>query len=447
MESLVIAIISLLLVLPVIYFLPLGFTRKGKLLILICAFIVFIIGIAGRTVMSVWQVGLVLILLAIWFSYFIGKKFGTQLFLHVENNPGVEDKVIKFEIEDEVEEEILSQIKPKKDNPQAAEKVLASSPTQEVDEEIVEGMETTEIQSEDEFVLENVYVENEEPENTYEIHINDETPVTDFDDLLKEIEMELNDNNNEIQVNDEVAEVPEETAEIQPIELDEIEDEVLNIAQPALEEVQFDSLQVISDEQPNEDSGLEEIPIIETVDHELEEIMVVSTDEDDIILNPFENEQQIEEELPDSLEGINELEEIESIEVEIPENEVENETESDDLSSEELDAIDGETDIQDVQDNHNLLSQQLFATMISQIRLSRNKLSNAQYEKMIVDHLHPGISDHDYYTFVSLLIDHYIETKQYSELTSLISQNKTRFEKYPVILQEINFLLEEYCKI
>lgn len=436
LESLVIAFISLLLVLPIIYFLPLGFTRKGKLLILICAFIVFIIGIVGRTVMGVWQIGLVLILLAIGFSYLIGKKFGTQLFLHVENNPGAEDKVIKFEIEDEVEEEIRSQIKPKKDNLLVAEQEIVSPPTLEVEEELVEEMEITEGQGEEDFELENVIVENEEHENTYEIHASDENTITDFDDLLKEIELELNDNNNEIKVNDEAVEASEETAEIQPIE-----------SLPELEEIQFDSLQVISDEHPNEESELAEIPIIETIDYELEQIEAILTDEDDISLKPIENDQPIEDELENPIEVITELEEIEAIEVEIPENDDNNETEIDYSSSEVSDVIDGENDIQERQDNHNVLSQQLFATMISQIRLSRNKLSNTQYEKMIVDHLHPGISDHDYYTFVSLLIDHYLETKQYNELSSLISQTKYRFEKYPVILQEINFLLQEYCKM
>lgn len=77
--------------------------------------------------------------------------------------------------------------------------------------------------------------------------------------------------------------------------------------------------------------------------------------------------------------------------------------------------------------------------MISQIKLSRNKLSTTQYEELIMGHLHPNLSDHDYYTFVSLLIEHYIKTEQNDELLTILSQNKSRFEKYPVILQEINF--------
>lgn len=112
-----------------------------------------------------------------------------------------------------------------------------------------------------------------------------------------------------------------------------------------------------------------------------------------------------------------------------------------------MEVVEVEDDTQGNQDNNNVLRQQIFATMISQIKLSRNKLSNSHYEKIILDHLNPQLSDHEYYTFVSLLIEHYINTGQIEELSSLLSQNRVRFEKYPVILQEINYIKDEYCKI
>ncbi|MFS0822535.1 hypothetical protein [Bacillus sp. 1P02SD] len=442
MESFVIALISLLLVLPIIYFLPLGFTRKGKLLILFCAFFVFVIGIAVKTVMSVWQIGLVLILLAIGFSYLISKKFGTQLFLHPENTSGVEDKVIKFEIEDEVEEEIRSQIKVEENKDPVVELEKVSPPIQEVEEEFVAEIQTTDNQNEDDLALENVYVDTEELENTYEIHTNDENPDSDFDDLLKEIESGLNDKNSEIQDQDEMVEATEETEESQPLEIAEMEDENLDIAPPVLEEIQFDSLQVTHDEESNEQSEIEEISMIESTDFDIDEIEVELTEEED-----FMNEQQIEQELQEQSEDIAEVEEIEDIELDTSENEQNNETEIEDVSSNIVDIGDEESDIPEERDDQNDLRQQLFTTMISQIKLSRNKLSTTQYEKLILGHLHPNLSDHDYYTFVSLLIEHYIKTEQNDELFTLLSQNKSRFEKYPVILQEINFLLEEYCKI
>lgn len=389
--------------------------------------------------MSVLQTGIVLIMLAIGFSYIIGKRFGTQLFLHPENTSGIEEKVIKFEIEDEVEEEIRSQIKIAENKDSVAEQENVPPPTQEADEEIVEEIETTDNQIEDDLALENVFVETEDLENTYEVHTNNENPDSDFDDLLKEIEMGLNDKNSDIQDQVEMVEATEDPDEIQPVEIAEMEDEDVDITPPVLEEIQFDSLQVNAVDESNEQSEIEEIPFIESTDSDLNEIEVESTEEDDSM-----NEQQIEQEIQNQMEDITELEELEDIELDSSENKQNNEIEVDDGSSY---IVDEESNIELERDDQNNLRQQLFTTMISQIKLSRNKLSTTQYEELIMGHLHPNLSDHDYYTFVSLLIEHYIKTEQNDELLTILSQNKSRFEKYPVILQEINFLLEEYCKI
>lgn len=447
LESLVIAIISLLIILPIIYFLPIGFTKKGKLLILFCAFIVFSIGIALKTVLSVWQTGLVLILLAVGASYLIGKRYGNQLFIHDENSAEFEDKVIKFEIEDDIEEEIRSQASPEKGKVLPSEQKIVSPLTQEVDDERVEEIEPIDNQKNDDFVMENIHVENEELQD--EIHNNEMDANHNFDELLKEIELELN--NNELQRTDEMIEASEETIEIEPIDIDEEDDDLLITTPSTLEEIQIDSLPVNIDEQHNEESSIEEIPLIEPSENKLEEIEVDSTEEDVIQSIPVENENSIQEEQMEAsqnqIEEAQELVKLEENEIITLENEQDDETKEDDPSTEIVEAVEVENDTQENQDNNQALRQQLFATMISQIKLSRNKISNSHYEKIILDHLHPQLSDHDYYTFVSLLIEHYIHTGQIEELSSLLSQNRVRFEKYPVILQEINFIVDEYCKI
>lgn len=442
LESLVIAIISLLIILPIIYFLPIGFTKKGKLLILFCAFIVFSIGIALKTVMGVWQTGLVLILLAIGASYLIGKRYGNQLFIHDENSAEFEDKIIKFEIEDDIEEEIRSQASPEKDKTLPGEQKVVSPLTQTVDEELVEIIEPIDDQENDDFVIENIHDENEELQN--EVHKNEMDASHDFDELLKEIELELN-HTNEVQKTDKIIEASEETIEIEPKDIDE--DDLLITTPSTLEEIQIDSLPVNHDEQHKEESSIEEIPLIEPTENKLEEIEVDSTEEDVIQSIPVENENSIQEELLEAPQNQNEeTQELEETEI-IVENEQDDETNEDDPSTEIVEAVEVEEDTQENQDNNQALRQQLFATMISQIKLSRNKISNSHYEKIILDHLHPQLSDHDYYTFVSLLIEHYIHTGQIEELSSLLSRDRVRFEKYPVILQEINFIVDEYCKI
>ncbi|MGN7295631.1 hypothetical protein [Ferdinandcohnia sp. SAFN-114] len=448
LESLVIAIISLLIILPIIYFLPIGFTHKGKLLILFCAFIVFSIGIALKTVMSVWQTGLVLILLAIGASYLIGKKYGNQLFIHDENSEEYEDQVIKFEIEDDIEEEIRKQASPQKDKALQVERDIVSPQTQAVDEEFVEELEPIVSQKNDEYIIENIHVENEElPDVT---HKNNQDGNHEFEELLKEIELELNPPN-ELQKTDGILEASEETIELEPNDLDEEEDEIQMTAPSTLEEIQIDSLPVNKVEHPSKESGIEGIPLIEPSEKKVEEIEDDSTEEDVILSIPVENENTIQEvQLEASQNQIGEAPEIKELEetgIITLENEQFDESKEDYPSTEMMEVVEVEDDTQGNQDNNNVLRQQLFATMISQIKLSRNKVSNSRYEKIILDHLNPQLSDHDYYTFVSLLIEHYINTGQIEELSSLLSQNRVRFEKYPVILQEINFIKDEYCKI
>nr|WP_309099771.1 hypothetical protein [Fredinandcohnia onubensis] len=452
LESLVIAIISLLIILPIIYFLPIGFTKKGKLLILFCAFIVFSIGIALKTVLSVWQTGLVLILLAIGASYLIGKRYGNQLFIHDENSAEFEDKVIKFEIEDDIEEEIRSQASHEKDKALPVEQKIVSPLTQAVDEELVEEIEPIDNQKNDDFVMENIHVENEELQD--DIHKNEIDANHDFDELLKEIELELN-HNNELQKTNEIIEASEEIIETEPNDIDEKGDNLIISIPSTLEEIQIDSLPVNNNEQHNEESSIVEIPLIGPAETKPEEIEVDSTEEDVIQSIPVENESSIQEEHVEApqnqIEENQELEELEELEKETEiitvENKQYDETKEDHPSSEFVEAVEVEDDTRENQENNHALRQQLFATMISQIKLSRNKISSSQYEKIILDHLNPQLSDHDYYTFVSLLIEHYIHTGQIEELSSLLSKNRVRFEKYPVILQEINFIVDEYCKI
>src|SRR5690606_13601408 len=73
------------------------------------------VGIAARTILGVWQTGIVLILLAIGFTYILATRFGSQLFENNEKNQRSEDKVIKFELEDGIEDEIRSKRPPKVD--------------------------------------------------------------------------------------------------------------------------------------------------------------------------------------------------------------------------------------------------------------------------------------------------------------------------------------------
>ncbi len=92
------------------------------------------------------------------------------------------------------------------------------------------------------------------------------------------------------------------------------------------------------------------------------------------------------------------------------------------------------------------LQQQMFHTMVSQIHLSRTLMSGAEYEQMILGHLHPDLPQQDYYTFAHLLIEHYIEEEKYHLLSKLLTDLIDRFDNYPILMEEILFLYDKYCQ-
>ncbi|WP_449537132.1 hypothetical protein [Ferdinandcohnia sp. Marseille-Q9671] len=509
MESIVFAIISLILVIPIVYLLPFGFTRKGKLLIVLSAFLVFIVGVIARTVLNVWQTGIVIILLITGISFLLDKRLGSNLFEKKLHNEKIEDRVIQFELEDEIEEEIRTQALHKKRNilDTTQDEIATSSEQAEITPN-----EMRDEQLDEHMALEEIEYQQSDTNNVVTSKSTEVSNDQSFDDILKELEFELSGTNNqtyEIEELEEIKTLPKpdekENDEIESVTMEDIyvEPETIDLDQhvdvselntidqndteldegkyisheePELEDLQFDSLQVSNKEEQEE---FVDTNHVEPEEMELDSSSdVVSSEDAEVNLpnhdqgepeemkredsNDIESSEDTETTLPTTaseLESNPEVqEEKESSEMDTIEINEEVSSEYDTESKQEIENnFDEATENVSAQDNlesteqynegNNKTRELLFTTIVSQIKLSRNQLSSTDYEKLIVDHLHPELSDHDYYTFVSLLIDHYILTKQYEKLSSLLLQNSSRFEKYPVLLQEINFLLQEYCRI
>lgn len=89
--------------------------------------------------------------------------------------------------------------------------------------------------------------------------------------------------------------------------------------------------------------------------------------------------------------------------------------------------------------------QQMVQTMLDYINVSKQSLSAGEYEELVRAHMHSELSDHDYYTFAYLLIEHYISHGKSDELFDLLKNLDSKFSKYPVLKQQINYLIERYC--
>ncbi|WML47372.1 hypothetical protein RCG23_18175 [Neobacillus sp. PS3-34] len=80
MESLLWGAASLVILVPVIYFLPLGITKKGKLIVILTAFFVALLGQVASMIIALSQVFLILFLLVLLFSYILDQRMASLMF-------------------------------------------------------------------------------------------------------------------------------------------------------------------------------------------------------------------------------------------------------------------------------------------------------------------------------------------------------------------------------
>src|SRR5690606_17104144 len=234
--------------------------------------------------------GIVLILLAIGFTYILAIRFGSQLFENNEKNQRSEDKVIKFELEDGIEDEIRSKGSPKVDQMLLETRQVDSSslPAESLENQEVSSyvpVDTTETgqvspanvsentidesleistfsqsETKEEDLLEDVlHVENLD-ENRPEELIRDKEVIhnsvvnndkitsneSNLDDLLKELEIEINNSKNENKENDSVITITNNDSKLN-VGIDEIGVEDLRNPKPEHDDSEIDSLQVMNE--------------------------------------------------------------------------------------------------------------------------------------------------------------------------------------------------------
>jgi hypothetical protein len=101
MESFIIAGIAMLILLPVLYFVPLGFTSKGKVFIVVASFLTGAFGLVASWVFPLWQTGLILLFFVIAIAYLISKRGEKWLYQPEEE---YEDPFLKDEVKEELPE-------------------------------------------------------------------------------------------------------------------------------------------------------------------------------------------------------------------------------------------------------------------------------------------------------------------------------------------------------
>lgn len=393
----------------------------------------------------------------------------------VEADKELELDVLQFVDEEDNPHEKLAEISLPTDTEKMLENdlELEDTATEEVEieelhfEEVEEVLNQEVIDAKEEVDLESITTEEVELEELYFGEIEEILNEEEVNDVKVDMEME------EIIHPAEFESMLEDDLDLEDAIDEEVEIEVLNFGNNEESVIDFEKVTdtgtlsveekedllpeddfILGDSLVNDDSFYEHLnsevaaslideeePIIqEDVQEQINEIEVA----DDLLEESADN--KLEEAVPVVEDELQEEEEVlDSFEAEVIENNVEEPHESESEEMEEPQAP-IETEAKAKQEQKSALQQQLFHTMVSQLHLARKQMSSEEYEELIKEHLHPELPTQDYYTFASLLIEHYISHKEVDKLKVLLTSLDGKFEKYPILDMEIHYLYKQYCE-
>ncbi|MFT4412807.1 hypothetical protein ACLM5H_03000 [Fredinandcohnia humi] len=517
MVSILFAFGALLVLIPIVYFLPLGFSKKGKLIIVGISFLLAMVGIIAQDNLHLWQTVLILFILALLATYLIEKKLSTVMFdtnqEEVKENVGLDEMAsalifseqpVENSESDEIEEKhtyIYTEIQPEDIEILSSEQIpfndedlsylegshegaeaLYNQENNHVndddlsDDDYVKLLEDYNLNSIDyelqddtlperfeEEVRENgrIIIENEEDNldldddsSVEETHEDDPISKPTEESQLDEVVLE-DIGLDEIMTNEEyeylgdliieeevqsedilsnnIEETQERTEHNETIAL--IEHETRNVEEIFLEDDIFEE----EEEQIDESDDFVELESNEILSPELSDIAVEMKNEDAEIVSSLDNNR---EETEQSVNVPEESEQIQEVSIEV-QNEIK--------SMEEHSTLEGNLSEHNYsslieKEDTNKLQQQIIHTMLTQLEVYKKTTTKQRYEQLVMSHLNPNLAGQDYFTFAYLLIEHYITERNYGALHELLVDLQEKVTDFPILLQQIEFLLQHYCK-
>ena len=127
------------------------------------------------------------------------------------------------------------------------------------------------------------------------------------------------------------------------------------------------------------------------------------------------------------------------------------------LSNEEITLLTGMQDISAGEDEEVLdlkaettenqlsganIQKDLFSSLVEEVLLLKHRLNPNEYENLLIQYLEPSLPDQHYLTFAQLLIEHYISVQKYSTLAVFLNSIQPRFNTYPAVNAELEYLMK-----
>ncbi|KAB2334093.1 hypothetical protein [Bacillus mesophilum] len=461
MISFILAAISLIVIIPLVIYLPLGLTKKGKVVMTVLSFSFALLGIAGQSVMELWKLLLILLLLVVMSGYLMMKR--SEQFLAAEATADTafphysqddhqdykemeaeeevspsedHDSVIELIETDHDEEDVLEVfeaeiILPVADSQQTDAVVLAETEAEEVDGQLDEidfdQIRLTELAQDKETLAIDEEDDSKDAELSYigelESLMSDDNPVLQAeqkneDDLL--VKAEENEFSLGLKLEDDDFIIPAS---------------VENETSTSEQKLQSEPESELFDESSYIIPSLEEM--LEKDEVSSEEILQPQDGEEAIVLEEFQ--ESLDEE--DVEEAVNESDEI------IPELMAD---EEDPIIEEEdepwiLAATSSDSDEEQQEQEENItLQREVLKTLLEQLQLAKETTEPQVYEKWIQQCMQQKMPQKEHYIFASLLIEHYISQQEHQKLITLLNELKNQYSNMPIISEQIQFLLLSY---
>ncbi len=506
MESYLLVLASLILLIPIIMYLPLGMTSKGKMIIIFGAIIVALTGIYTNMNFPLWQTAGILLLIVLVMTFFMGEKFEGLIF-DQEGNDLTDYKSDEPQVEVDERDDLIHNIGLQKLSKDGSDH-LEVRPEQKKSEDSDTVVMKDVIHSESDFLdsPENLIMdlEMEQPKETTR---QMDQPVIHWDEdielLQKEPVLENDDEMDRGNVNDETIQSeisdpiyreekeissPDKTEPFGSLTKDEV-DFLLNrdelTPSDDLSVHYMDDIEIYIEDEDEDlkvstDLIVEE-PAVDPIIHVFEEDLPLiideieedrSTDEktilehSDEVVSPLVAKQG--EELVVNAEEMKAEENVETAEWPLLSKEEEEESLSDNHTAtleeeltqdNELDSDSPEMEaepihLEDIEElevtqptaEQSALQGQLFDTFFYQMKLAKMTYSENEYESFLKGYLTDELPDQTYYQFSTLLLDHYIAQEKWEDLKHSLLKLRKRFEQYPILAEQLDYLYQTYCE-
>jgi len=407
LKPVIFILLAFVVAIPLLFMLPLGLSRRGKIAALLVSLLLSLLAVTASAVFPFWQLSLLLLLMAIAVTYVLDRRFGHVLYAIAEEEDDLfaaEEEAMAMEALD-TKQQLAPSFPNLSDEPLNIE--VDDAPLEESDSEARDDAE--------------------------------------LDDWLEEDVLETNPVEEE---KDLIAAWTEEDY-LPPLSLEEYE---ILTKPAATNDVESDETFEWLEESERLDDHFEEETFERTPDNSLEE-MILPLEPDD-----FLEEEEIERAADNSLEEtilpleLDDLLEEEALkrtsdnsmeETILLEPKLDDRFEEEIVPSERLDELlEADEPIEQSPMSSNIvsMSSELMQMIIDELHFTREFVGKNEYEQRLLQCMQPSLSDHDYYVFARMLIEHYLFEKEYDKLSSWLIHLRERFSQYPVLLEEIQFL-------